>query len=57
MQVAKQVEMRHLPAIAKYGYVAPPTRDLNVWLCALDRFKRYAVKVGVANFFGSIDRY
>jgi len=39
MEIFKQqnkIEMRHL--------TAPPTRDLNVWLCALDRFKRYGRK-------------
>jgi len=36
-------EMRYLPAISIYGYVEPPTSDLNIWLAKGTKGKwRYA---------------
>jgi len=42
---------------AKRNCNAPPTRDLNTWLCRrqLD-LSVMSVRMGGANFFGSIDR-
>jgi len=39
--------------------IAPPTRDLNIWLCGRQTdLSVMRVKVGMANFFfESIDRY
>jgi len=36
---------------AKRDCNAPPTRDLNIWLCGQTDLR----VMGVANFFGSID--
>jgi len=47
MQAAKRDEMRYLPAISIYGYVEPPTSDLNIWLAKGTKGKwRYASSKG-----------
>jgi len=40
---------------AKRNCNAPPTRDLNTWLCRR-QLDIMSVRMGVANFFGSIER-
>jgi len=42
---------------AKRDWNAPPTRDINIWLCGrYTDLRVMGVRVGVANFFWSIDR-